>query len=276
MSPFNSTDWRSGYNAASTWFSNAGNFGRSKMVNVKDQFYAGTAGAGANYNGNPSQHAVLGQRYSTTWTSWRATAWSSYILKKRGSNVNVLRETALLTCADCHVLDAGAGAHGGARKYNLWASVISENGTGSDGMCNRCHANVAYTASGGTANGSRYAHSYTRSTSVSYGLPNAYQNACLTCHAAWDGLTTITRQNSYGGVHGSWTSISNVGATAAGYRFFPGTWRKQAMTTTAYSGTTGISCYFPGTAGESFANCTSHNGATTAIGTPNYGRPVNY
>jgi hypothetical protein len=261
MSPFNSTDWRSGYNAASTSNATAGE-GRAKMVNIKDQFNPT----------NPSQHAVLGQRYTTVWSSWAAIAWSSYTMKKDRANINVRRESALLSCADCHVLDTGSGAHGGVRKYNMWSSTIN------DGICIRCHAASTYQAGG--APESRYSHNYTRSGTTGYGLPQgAVTNPpnCMLCHASYDSMSTVGRQNSYGGIHGSWTSQSAAGSTSAGYRFFPGAWRRQAMTTTAYSGTTAGACYFPTNGTDGFTNCTSHSGTgTTAVTTPNYGRPVNY
>jgi hypothetical protein len=276
MSPFNSTDWRSGYNGASTSNAYAGE-GRAKMVNVKDQFYAGSAGAGASYNGNPSQHAVLGQRYATRNTGWLTAAWSDYVSKKTGINLKVSGETALLSCADCHVLDAGNGAHGGERKYNLWGSSIW--GSGQNSMCDRCHSFLTYRG-GGAANGSRFNHTYSRSNSSSYGLPQGsvtVPSACFTCHASYDSMTTIGRMNTYGGIHGSWTSTGGVGSTVAGYRFFPGTWRRQAMTTANYNSTTAGSCYFPANNTSGFSNCTSHSGTGTAtVTTPAYPRPVNY
>ncbi len=260
MSPFNSTDWRSGFNAASTSHASAGQ-GRAKIVDVKSQF---------NVN-NPSQHGVIGARYSTKNTSWLTAAWSSYTTKKTRVNLRGVGETAVLSCADCHVLDAGSGAHGGVRKYNMWASSIN------DGICARCHSTTVY---GGGGAGSRFTHTYDRSGTLGYGLPQGASTTvanCMMCHASYDTMSTVGRQNSYGGIHGSWTSQSGIGSTVAGYRFFPGTWRRQAMTTTAYSGTTAGACYFPNAGTDGFTNCTSHSGTgTTAVTTPAYGRPVNY
>jgi hypothetical protein len=108
-------------------------------------------------------------------------------------------------------------------------------------------------------------------------VANGTGTACMTCHASWDGTNTISRQNSYGGIHGSWTTQTGATTTSAGYRFFPGAWRRQQMTTVAYAGTTGMSCYFPSSTAETFSACTSHAGTgTTALPAPNYGRPVNY
>jgi len=152
LTPFNSANYPAGAVGASTSFASAG---RIAITNIKDKFYPGTVGPGAAYNGNPSQHAVIGRRYSTIaanagWGSWTAAAWTSTMLKKTGLNVNVTRETSLLTCADCHVIDGGGtgtgNAHGGTVPYNLkWATVSV--------FCNSCH-NAAVYVFGASAAGS--------------------------------------------------------------------------------------------------------------------------
>jgi hypothetical protein len=284
MSPFNSTDWASGWNNASTWSTTSGN--RASMINIKGMFNPGTQ-VGYLYDGSPSQHAVLGQRYSTIWTSWVAAAWSSYTTKKTRTNLNSTREVSVLSCADCHVLDSGSGAHGGVRKYNLWHSTNQE-------ICTVCHARATY---GGGTNGqglgSRYTHYYRRTPYTAYGLDSTPATwgtiaPCMVCHAGWDGITTISRQQSYGGIHGSWSSFigwntvrSTAWATMSPYRFFPGTYRRSLMANGdgQYNSTTAPSCYFVVAGGnpDAFTSCSSHAaGGSVANPTPLYGRPVKY
>jgi len=283
LAPFNSTDWRSGYLVASTSSVGAGE-GRAKITDVKTQFYAGTAGnwATTNYNGNPSQHAVLGTRYGRAWNTWTAAAWSSYFMKKSRANINAMRETALLSCADCHVLDApgvGGNAHSGTVKYML--STVT-----SDGICTKCHSTTAYAAASAI---SRWNHSYSRGGYNAYGLSNAAgtgsQLACMMCHAGWQIESTVSRQRSYGGIHGSWTTFYPMSTVGSGnlttYRFFPGTWRKHSYSADNQWGSmTASTCYFGATTDNSgFASCTSHGSATGRTGTtytPTYTRPVKY
>lgn len=274
LAPFNSTDTANGHIKGSTMSVNAGP--RMRVVNVKDQFYAGTPGAvGAAYNGNPSQHAVFGQRYSTIWTSWTAAAWSSYTMKKQRANINVTRETSLLSCADCHILDSGNGAHSGTTQYNMQGSNAPVT------FCAKCHASGVYVGVANTA--SRFQHNTDSgnigSSSTGYGLP-AGNYQCMMCHASWNNVTTVARNASYGGIHGSWSSTANypwvtAGVTITAYRFNPGGWRASGpMDWTSAR----ASCYFKAGAADAFSSCTSHSSATGRVVTTaaNYIRPVKY
>ncbi|MBI4709588.1 MAG: hypothetical protein HY759_00485, partial [Nitrospirae bacterium] len=137
LRPFNSTDAPSGALGGSTAIPGAP---RNRVVDVKTQFYAGTTIAGPNYNGNPSQHAVIGARYGTNNANWGTEAWGTVTLKKMNVQLRNVREKARLSCADCHVLDSGSGAHGGVNEYNLTLTTINEIDT----LCNKCHLAVTY------------------------------------------------------------------------------------------------------------------------------------
>ena len=274
LTPFNTTDFPGGVVGASTWNSNAGP--RTAVINIKDKFFAGT-GVGAAYNGNPSQHAVIGKRYSTVWTSWLASTWSSVILKKTGVNVNVSRETSLLTCADCHALDTGNGAHGGSISYNMIGTNAVSN------FCWRCHAQAVYTLSGTSQAGSRVQHSGLDSrtnTGTGYLLPSGQTWNCMLCHASYDYLTTVSRNQSYGGIHGTWSSTATWGTAGISRtmnRFLPGVWmRPTPASDTAWNSTTAFSCYFNTNGTNNFSGCTSHSGASTNGRSFLYGRPPKY
>lgn len=284
LQPFNTTDYVAGSWGTvkgSTWHSLTGGQ-RTRVTNVKDQFYAGTGGAGAGYNGNPSQHAVLGQRYSTKNASWITAAWSSYLLKKTRSNLQGDRETALLTCADCHVLDTGGGAHGGTTKYNLWGSITG----GPMGICTRCHSRSTYDAGSGTGTGSRFYHGYNRSAYTAYGIAGGGSNMpCLVCHAGWRTTPASGGGYYYGGIHGtgwnsSWSTFTTKASSAVtAYRFFPGTGRIGNIWTNSNDGqwttNTSYDCYFVAIS-DQFTSCNKHSTTGGAIYTPTYGRPVKY
>jgi hypothetical protein len=278
LTPFNTTDVNASGNMGGS--TNLPNTPRMRVVNIKDKFYAGTNGPGATYNGNPSQHAVLGRRYSVANANW-GTSWANVMLKKTGQNLQATRETSLLSCADCHVLDAGAGgnAHGGRNAYNMWATTLVSE-------CWRCHKSTTYFDGAGP--GTRMNHNIDGSwngSEGSYGFGNNLSMVnCLLCHSSWNGTTTISRMNSgLGGIHGSWTStawMSTSGASKSAQRFFPGSyfqvgwgsdggWSQQGAT---------VSCYFWSRANSSASSCTSHTNTVpgTRSNTTNYIRPTKY
>lgn len=271
--PFNSAWVTAGVVSGST---QAAALTRSRVTDVKTQFNPGGGvigevwtTTGANYNGNPSQHAVIGARYSTINTNWTAAAWSSFTLHKTGDNVNTTRETSLLSCADCHVLDSGSGAHGGANSYNLQYNTINS-------FCYVCHAQTTYRygTTGGTG-GSRYAHGgYSRphGAYTAYGMGGG---SCMLCHGGWSSSATQTYNQAYGGIHGSWGTYQGG---MVKYRFQPGTYRGSVFTNNDGWSTTNQthSCYFiNGTATSAFNNCNSHSGSVGTY-TPAYGRPTKY
>ena len=278
LTPFNSANYPGGVVGASTFSANAGQ--RTRIVDIKSKFYPGTVGPGPTYNGNPSQHAVIGRRYSTIFPQWTSNVWAVYTLKKTGQNLRVTRETSLLSCADCHVLDAGSGAHGGNNMYNMWTSGVSN-------FCHRCHSSTVYTLNTGAGAGARITHDATlegnnwNGTETAYLLPaGAAAQNCLLCHASWNGATTVTRNASYGGIHGSWSSTAwySTAGTRTAYRFAPGAYMKFSPPGDGAWGSGGTgSCYF-NAAGDKFTSCGQHSGTQNgAIGNSyNYGRPPKY
>ena len=182
----------------------------------------------------------------------------------------------MLSCADCHVLDSGSGAHGGQNKYNLW-------GTNLPSACTRCHASGVYQGVSNAA--SRFAHnsdSGNIGSNAPYGMPTAgTYGGCMLCHASWDATSTVSRSNSYGGIHGSWSSTAKYYggvATLTSYRFFPGAWRRgTAFASDGGWSSTGLSgaCYF-NASGTGFNACSTHAGGSTGTYTPNYSRPTKY
>ncbi len=94
---------------------------------------------GTNYNGNASQHAVRGPRYSTTDNNWNT--WVSRTLKS-GQNLATSRETSQLHCADCHTVDQNA--HGGGNIFMLTAQGTSNTNSTIDKTCTQCHSASVY------------------------------------------------------------------------------------------------------------------------------------
>jgi hypothetical protein len=276
---------------ASGWFTSSTNKAsapKTMVNNLKDKFFVGAQPAGINYVGNPSQHAVIGKRYSTVWPAWTAASWQTgYTLKKMGTDMRATREVAVLTCADCHVIDAGpaGNAHGANTPYMMWTTNLVN-------MCWRCHGAAVYKAaiSGSLTGQSIINHSAidgTRggTTYTAYGLNgNSASWPCLLCHANWVGYTTATRQMTLGGIHGSWqTNASWVTTAGKPYRFTPGVYFKitpPALNTNAWGSGGTPGCYFIGndTAATSWTNCGQHNVGGNSAGAPPraYSRPVNY
>ena len=210
------------------------------------------------------------------------------MLKKMNQTQRTVRETARLSCADCHVLDSGRGAHGGTQLYNLATTTIGNIDT----LCQKCHLAVTYSGTV-TVPASRVDHSdiftqdtvFTRTGISNFGwnTGGSANNKCMMCHAAYNGLNTVTKQGSYGGIHGNstWATYS-AGSTYGGYRFFPGTKMKVSPgTSDAGWATAGTgNCYFWTTASGGnarFSSCSQHDGtASGGSGTYNYGRPLRY
>lgn len=307
LKPFNSTDqlaggWLKGTNAIP-------NALRDRVVDVKSQFYAGTtmvgtyAGidgvnvgvAGGSYNGNYSQHAVIGKRYSTINMKWGTiaggfTAWGSVTLRKIGQQVNIVKETAILSCADCHVLDSGSGAHGGASLYNLRMTTVNAI----DSNCNMCHSSQTYSTGGIGTTPSRIQHGdldggdpLRPASHTKWGWGSLSAN-CMGCHAGYMGYTTASRRTSYGGIHGNataqygWATVG--GPMISSYRFFPGSQFKHNPASKngdggwTTSGAQNIGCYMYNATTQGYFNCTRHNGNSGSDnGTPyNYVRPLRY
>jgi hypothetical protein len=293
LSPFNDTDnFRNGRDGLAT---------RTRVVDVKSQFFAGTGGSGTGYNGNPSQHAVLGARYSTTNANWLATNWTSHALRN-GTAINSARERARLHCSDCHLSELNA--HGAQNAWhmlmdgqvNVYNSDTPMGGlsieTNADiNICYKCHNRDVYKGKSVTA-GSRFTHSRDSnpfSSAYGFGGDAALLGPpCLNCHAG-DGYGRIHGRGSptdgdaltYNPQNVAWPP---TGTTYTKYRFMPGAWLRwqpgstgtDADWATVSTGT----CYFSDTA-SAWSECTKHQGRNGSPGnggtaTTNYGRPVRY
>lgn len=291
LTPFNTSDTiRNGRDTFTT---------RTRVVDVKSQFYAGTGGSGAGYNGNPSQHAVLGARYSTNNASWTAATWTANVLKNT-STINLTRERARLHCSDCHLSEVNA--HGARNAWHLLLNGTVNDITGDTAMsgvapttvasivCYKCHASGVYSATG-TA-GSRYNHgNQNEPIDASYG-DAATDGAklgpmCLLCHG---GAATATGNAGFGLIHGRGTGggtgeASNTYTPAGGagvyskYRFMPGAefeWKPgTAADDTVWAVATTGTCYM-GPASTTWSTCTSHDAGSGGTFTPLYGRAVKY
>jgi predicted CxxxxCH...CXXCH cytochrome family protein len=302
LEPFNTTDWQSGAWGSglkgSTEFNAAP---RKRVIDVKTQFFAGGASwdskiwLTSNYNGNPSQHAVIGARYgakNVRWNTSSGLAWGTVVLKKMGTIMRSVGETAVLSCADCHVLDSGKGAHGGSKSYNLqWHSGPS------NALCWNCHASVVYDEA---ANATSFGISRINHASLCSDRPmdgtgwSSFGSGCMLCHAgAWHTNPNVwgtagnnpNIRNNYGGIHGSWSTYQTGTQSYTRYRFLPGTYWKGSPGN-AGNGANDVNwttanlqyqCYFPSNA--AYSNCSSHNGTaadTSSISTGRFVRPTKY
>ncbi len=235
---------------------------RGRVLDVESQFNPGTGGSGTGYNGNPSQHAVLGQRYSTAWSDthpgeWDDPAWVNSTLKD-GTNLQTVKETARLHCADCHTVDLNA--HGGSNIFMLTGSTI-------DDTCWTCHSNATYSNSGASRNQSRQDHRFDgrvlRSSGVQSKVGNSY---CLNCHAgnvSYDG---------WGAIHGI-PSGNDPRLAQERYRFIGGSY--MTYDGKGWNTTTQGTCYFASSRSQPFSNCNQHSGSRSGY-TPNYGRDTKY
>ncbi|MHB8845683.1 MAG: fibronectin type III domain-containing protein [Nitrospirota bacterium] len=290
LTPFNSSDnLQNGRDGLTT---------RTRVVDVKTQLDPGTykwnAGdanmptgfSASNYNGNPSQHAVLGPRYFGNDAGWTATAWVNHTLRSGQTQNNAsVREKAKLHCSDCHLSETNA--HGAT---NAWHMLL--NGTANDFttdyamggvaptttasiVCYKCHSSAVYANVASTAN-TRFSHDReARVWSAAYGDDTATDGAvlgplCLLCHAG----------DGFGNIHGVSGTYNSNGDTFARNRFMnggymywdPGTSGGDAAWTDP-SGTAGT-CYMP-TKTTIWAGCPQHTGAA-GTQTVNFGRAVKY
>jgi len=194
---------------------------------------------------NPSFHPVLGQAYSTTNANWGANAWVNRTLKN-GTNLQTVRETARLHCADCHTVDQNA--HGGANDFMLTASTI-------DDTCWQCHSNTVYSGSAPDETLSRFKHqSYDGSHTMDPNRASTWGSICFNCHAGY----------GYGDIHGMNKTYS-AGTTHTSYRFMPGAYmlyrpNNNATDDWTTSGTQFV-CYFRTTANK-WTTCSQHDGSS--------------
>jgi hypothetical protein len=233
---------------------------RSRVVDVKSQFNTD----------NPSHHAVLGQRYTTTNAGWGAGAWVANIPKSETStDLKTLRETATLHCADCHTVDTNA--HGGQEIYMLYAATI-------DGACWLCHSSTVYGKL--TSALSRFDHNRdSRAWDDAKGSkldPNTSGGKCLNCHggAPYDG---------YGAIHGIATGVDmrieaiDNAIDQERHRFIGGSYmsmKSDFTTTTANS----LTCYMNTDSNNMspWSNCDQHTPGTNGSDTPQYARDTVY
>ena len=277
LSPFNDTDnFRNGRDGLTS---------RTRVIDVKSQFVPGSGGTGAGYNGNPSQHAVLGGRYSTTNASWTATAWTGHTLRN-GQVMNTARETARLHCSDCHL--AEQNAHGAANAWHLLMNGQSGDFTTDYDMggkaptdtasivCYKCHSSSVYANVASTAN-TRFSHNReSRVWAANYGDGTAATDgavlgaSCLLCHAG----------DGFGNIHGVSGTYTSNGDTFTRYRFMNGAWMYWDPGTSAGdaawtdpNGTNGT-CYMPPS--SSWTGCTQHADGAAGTQAVNFGRAVKY
>jgi len=275
LTPWNTSDnLRNGRDGLTT---------RTRVIDVRTQFNAGSGGAGTGYNGNPSQHAVLGARYSTNNASWTAAAWTTHTLRN-GTAMTTVRETGRLHCSDCHLNETNA--HGATNAWfmllngtaNDWTSDAANQGSGLGApsaaltVCYKCHSSTTYGTTGTTP--SRFNHNQDSGHTLANGDQPRLGVQCLNCHAG----------DTFGGIHGvsgtyapATPTFPPSGTTYTRYRFLPGAWMQYKPGTagndTDFSTNTAGTCYFP--ASSTMSACTSHSGGTKSA-TNNYGRAVKY
>jgi hypothetical protein len=275
-------------------------FTRSRVVDVKSQFYAGSGGSGTGYNGNPSQHAVIGARYSTTDPNWTAPAWTSHVLKN-GSTMNQVRETATLHCSDCHLSEVNA--HGAVDAWHLLQNGTPGNGiyttapyttdevmggeypsNNASVVCYKCHSSSTYTDPVGP--GTRFEHDREGRiwSDSDYGgtvdLGAKLGPTCLQCHSG-DGFGRIHGRGS--GTDGdSGTYGASSSSTYTKYRFMPGAWFEFSPkdggggtdTDWETAVTSGTQCYF--TSDATYSDCAHHGGGNAGSSDTYYVRPLKY
>jgi hypothetical protein len=217
-----------------------------------------TLAEGQGYDGNPSQHAVLGPRYATKNAS--LAGWTSGKTLKSGQTLATSEETSQLHCADCHSVDTNA--HGSANANMMVASTV-------DATCYTCHASGTYSATASA--GSRVNHSMCGHTFDS-GMESTFGTSfCFNCHA---GTKLDTFPNPYGSIHGMQTgadpnyTTGTIGSKdTAGlnkveerWRFMGGqlgAWRESGANWN--TNTDPVTCYMR-TSGNAYTNCTRHAG----------------
>jgi len=295
LTPFNTNDnLRNGRDGFTT---------RTRVVDVKSQLNPGTyrwnatdanmptGFNGTNYDGNPSQHAVLGPRYYTNNTSWAATAWVNHT-NRAGQVMNTVREKAKLHCSDCHLSETNA--HGATNAWHMLLSGTANDYTTDYAMgnvlpsttasvvCYKCHASAVYGSPG--ANTSRFNHYNAEKDWYDGGNYGGLSGngaklgpTCLNCHGG----------GGFGDIHGASGTYNPTtptfppsGTTYTRQRFMPGAWMFWKPGTGGndndWNSTTQGSCYFPQS--SSWTACTHHAGnpgSKTGI-TVNYARPTKY
>jgi len=282
LGPFNDTDGiGTGGQTADAASGPTGWATRPNVVDVKGQFNPGTytwpqgngtmpsGYNGTNYNGNDSQHNVLGPRYYANNSNWGSAAWVNVTLKS-GQNLQTVREKVQLHCADCHTVDTNA--HGSSVPFMLTGSTTGTiSNSNIDGTCYQCHPESVYENGASTA--SRWNHdNYGRPYAA--GVETRWNNSvCLTCHGA--GNKAATDLGKWGGIHGVTGTDSLTGQPR--YRFQGGAYmtpnpgNNGSWTTAA----TNISCYFQSST-DSLSNCTKHSGNVNKSFGYNYGRATKY
>ncbi len=303
------------FNSKDTLTNNRDKLTRTRITDVKSQFYAGTGGSGTGYNGNPSQHGLValgtgydtGPRYSTQNSTW-ATAWNGTHTLRSGTAINNAtngREKATLHCSDCHLIETNA--HGATNAWHLLLSGTASNWTSDSVMggqassvtaavvCYKCHLQTVYDTNGAKSGakqavGSRINHlDIDSNVHVTYG--SAATNPagagaqlgpfCLLCHAG-DGFGRIHGRGS--ATDGDNTQYNPAGDSANGtytkYRFLPGAWMTWKPGTvgdnTDFTAVRSGTCYFQA-AGQTMSSCSHHAAGDNAAGqTTNYGRNVTY
>jgi hypothetical protein len=258
---------------------------RTAVVDVRTQFATGTYAwsttantttmptgfTGGNYNGNASQHGVLGPRYATNVIT--AGKWTSTNLQ----GGQTPRDNVRLFCGDCHTLgDPNIGAHGSNNEYMLKNSsgTDAEYTGGTNDNCFICHASGSYNGTNGSTHGpdsgSDYVYSNTLTgTARGSATGNLTGSACMNCHSGGT--------SGWGGIHGATgTYTDGNNGTQTKYRFFPGFGNRGYIPVGGWTGTD-VTCYTPGGAvgGTTWGNCTKHTGGVTRTGKRN-GRATTY
>jgi len=257
LAPFNDTDGGYGNLGAS---SPSNQTTRTRVVDVFSQF-ATT---------NASHHAVRGQRYSSNDPNWSSTTFVNRTLKS-GQNLQSVRETATLHCADCHTVDTNA--HGGANIFMLTAGGTSNTNSTIDKTCTQCHNSGTYI----NGTGGRWDHKNERDVwgDGTASASNWDNSECLLCHgggsADYNGM-----MEQFGGIHGM--NNNDPRGNMPPYRFMGGSYLyPNPDGNNNWTGTaSGPTCY-TSTSGNSWAKCNKHDGRTGNKGWPyNYGRPTSY
>jgi len=303
LGPFNDTDGiGTGGAAASgpvkvTGYPSQGNIStddtlkvRSAVLDVKSQFATG----------NPSHHAVLGQRYTSVDSNWAQSTWVNTTLKS-GDALQTTRETSRLHCADCHTVDVNA--HGSNTPWMLTASGSgSPNSSPIDATCFQCHASSVYfNGTGGRwdhsiegdawswkwkGNGGRYdvegGPSWWGSTASTFtdgaATGNNDLSFCMNCHGGGSADETADTR-TYGAIHGL-TNNSDPRGGKERYRFMGGAYiTANPGDNNGWTAVTEPTCY-GASASNAWSTCSKHDGKTGAKGKTswnyNYGRSTAY
>ncbi len=247
---------------------------RTVVVDVFTAFNPGTGGSGTGYNGNYSQHAVRGARYSndadagSMYTNGRFDAAYTPL----GGSVSV-RDSSTLHCGDCHTNGQYStatapviGAHGSNNEYLLRTINSSDaEHTKTTYGCFKCHLLARYSATHSNGNASDFVDSSTLTGIAGRAASNANITgiSCTNCHNSGDA--------KFGGVHGgNATYTDNQGYTAKTYRFMPGLGNNKYSPTQSGSSAeadweqpTAYGCYTTPTA--NWGSCTKHSGGAKTV-----------